>query len=51
MKRVTLKDGRTFKLRDSNDIDGDNKGIFIYTDDREEIVIDWDDFDTIEFSD
>lgn len=48
--RVTLKDGRTFKLRDSNDVDGDNKGIFIYTGD-EEIIIDWDEFDMIEFSD
>ncbi|UCD16292.1 MAG: hypothetical protein JSV44_07425 [Candidatus Zixiibacteriota bacterium] len=48
--RVTLKDGRTFKLRGSNDVDSDNKGIIIFTED-DEIVIDWEDFDRIKFSD
>ena len=48
--RVTLKDGREFKLRGSNDIDGDNKGIFIFTDDGDEIIVDWDEFDRVEFS-
>jgi len=46
---VTLNDGRTFKLRDCNDIDGDNKGIFISGND-EEIVVEWEDFDRIEFT-
>lgn len=46
---VTLKDGRTFKLGDSNDVDDDNKGIFIFTD-REEVFVDWDEFDRVEFS-
>jgi hypothetical protein len=46
---VTLKDGRSFKLRDSNDIDGDNKGIFIITDD-DEVVVDWEEFEKVEFS-
>ncbi len=49
--RVTLWDGRKFKLRDSNDVDDDNNGIFIATgsDPDDEEVIDWDDFDRIEF--
>jgi hypothetical protein len=46
---VTLKDGRSFKLRGSNDVDSDNKGIFINTGD-DEIVVDWEDFELIEFS-
>jgi len=48
--RVTLKDGRSFKLRDSNDIDGENKGILIITADKDEILIDWDEFDMVEFT-
>jgi len=47
---VTLKDDRTFKLRGSNDVDSDNKGIFIDTGD-DEIVLDWEDFEKITFSD
>ncbi|UCD94534.1 MAG: hypothetical protein JSU69_00335 [Candidatus Zixiibacteriota bacterium] len=46
---VTLKDGRSFKLKGSNDIDSENKGIFVYTGD-DEIVVDWEDFEMIEFS-
>lgn len=45
---VTLKDGRTFKLRGSNDIDSDNKGVIVVND-RDENVIDWEDFESIEF--
>ncbi len=47
--RVTLKDGRTFKLRGSNDVDNDNKGIFIF-DKGDEVYVDWEDFDMVEFS-
>nr|MBN2278022.1 hypothetical protein [candidate division Zixibacteria bacterium] len=47
---VTLKDGRTYRLRGSNDVDNDNKGIII-SDQRDETIIDWDDFDSVEFSD
>ncbi len=46
---VTLKDGRSFKLRSSNDIDNDNKGIFIFNKD-DEIMVDWSDFERVEFS-
>jgi hypothetical protein len=45
---VTLMDGRTFKLRGSNDVDSDNKGIIVM-DGGDEIVVDWDDFESVEF--
>jgi len=45
---ITLKDGRSFKLRGSNDVDRDNKGIII-VDNRDEIVVDWEDFEMLEF--
>jgi len=48
--RVTLKDGRSFKLRGSNDIDSDNKGIFIFENEDDEIIVDWEDFERVEFS-
>lgn len=46
---VTLWDGRSFKLGDSNDVDEDNKGIFIKTKDGDEIELEWDEFEKIEF--
>lgn len=46
--KVTLKDGRTFKLRNSNDIDSDNRGIFISDKGLEEMV-EWDEFRRVEF--
>lgn len=47
---VTLKDGREFRLRDSNDIDDDNKGIFIFEgNDKNDIMVDWYDFEKIIF--
>ncbi len=47
---VTLKDGRTFRLRNSNDVDANNKGIIV-TNGDDEIIIDWEDFDMIKFQD
>ncbi|MBU2534482.1 MAG: hypothetical protein KKB37_17215 [Alphaproteobacteria bacterium] len=47
---VTLRDGRQFRLRGSNDVDSDNKGIFISTDGGEEVVVEWDEFSRVEFS-
>lgn len=48
---VTLRDGRVFRLRDSNDIDDDNKGIIVLVDgDKDdEVFIDWDDFESAVF--
>jgi hypothetical protein len=42
--KITLLDGRTFELRDSNDVDEGNKGIFIALDDGEEVLVEWRDF-------
>lgn len=44
---VTVSDGRTFRLRGSNDVDENNKGIFIILDDGEEIEVDWEDFEKL----
>jgi hypothetical protein len=46
---VVLRDGRKFRLRDSNDIDDDNKGIFVETDSGTELI-EWDDFESVKFS-
>ncbi len=57
--KVTLLDGRTFELDDSNDVDWDNKGILIApigtdggsdTDGSRWRVIPWDDFREVRFS-
>jgi len=47
---VTVWDGRSFRLRGSNDVDEDNKGIFITTAGGDEVEVDWEDFDRIEFA-
>jgi hypothetical protein len=46
---VTLLDGRMLELEDSNDVDENNRGIFIETDTGERFVIDWFDFASITF--
>jgi hypothetical protein len=47
--RVILNDGRSFKLKDSNDINSENKGIYINSGD-DEIEVDWQDFQRVEFT-
>ena len=47
---VTVSDGRTFRLRGSNDVDSGNKGIFIDTGKGKEILVDWEDFTKVEFA-
>jgi hypothetical protein len=42
--RVTLLDGRTFELEGSNDVDEDNKGIFVTPDDGDTVLVPWRDF-------
>ena len=42
---VTLLDGRTFELEGLNDVDRDNKGIFVQQDDGSMVLVRWDDFD------
>jgi len=46
---VTLLDGRVLHLDESNDVDENNRGIFIETDSGEKVVIDWFDFASITF--
>lgn len=47
--RVTLRDGRAFDLRDSNDVNDDNDGIFVQTSGGDEVLIEWDDFERAVF--
>ncbi len=47
---VTMWDGRSFKLRGSNDVDGDNNGIFVTASGEKEFEIEWDEVDRVEFS-
>jgi hypothetical protein len=46
---VTLLDGRVLRLRDSNDVDADNKGIIITPSKGDEIIVDWEDFARVVF--
>ncbi|HUU45356.1 MAG TPA: hypothetical protein VM118_06445 [Acidobacteriota bacterium] len=48
---VTLKDGTKIRLSGSNDVDEDNKGIFIETVDGDLEEMDWDDFEVVVFKD
>jgi hypothetical protein len=47
--KVTTKNGNNFKLSGSNDVNKENKGIFVTTKDGDEIELDWDDFDKVIF--
>jgi hypothetical protein len=49
--RVVLWDGRELKLRDSNDVNDENNGVFVATGagGKDEVEIDWTDFDRVEF--
>ena len=47
--QVTLRDGRTFDLSDSNDVDRGNRGILIRTDGRD-FEVDWNDFAEVSFT-
>ena len=46
--RVTLKDGRTFELGDSNDVDEDNKGLYVERTDGTLVLVPWDRFERAE---
>jgi hypothetical protein len=47
--KITLKNGNSFKLSGSNDVNDENKGIYVTTRDGDEIQLDWEDFDRAEF--
>ena len=46
---VTLFDGRTFELRDSNDVDDDNDGIYVLDADGNETRLSWREFERVVF--
>ena len=46
---VVLRNGDSYRLRGSNDVDEDNKGIFIETSDGDEVEVSWDEFERVEF--
>jgi hypothetical protein len=46
---VTVSDGRVFRLRGSNDIDEDNKGVIVTQSKGDEVFVDWEDFKSAEF--
>jgi hypothetical protein len=46
---VTLKNGNSFRLSGSNDVNEENKGIYVTTDKGDEIEVDWWDFDKVIF--
>jgi hypothetical protein len=46
---VTFKDGRTVRLSGSNDVDDENRGIFITTTGGDEVEVDWEDFEKVVF--
>lgn len=47
---VTVWDGRSFRLRGSNDVNENNKGIFVTLSDGDEVEIEWEDFSRVEFT-
>lgn len=47
--RVTLWDGRTIDLRDSNDVDDSNRGLVVSQSGKKDVLVDWDEFKSVEF--
>ena len=48
---VELKDGRSMRLRDSNDVDSDNRGIMVEDPRYGRLTINWSEFERLTFSD
>ena len=46
---VTLRNGTELRLRGSNDVNDENKGIFIESEDGELVELDWDEFEKVTF--
>ena len=46
---VTIRDGRSFRLSGSNDVNSGNKGIFVETENGAEVLVRWTDFRKVEF--
>lgn len=47
--RVTLRDGRTFELEGSNDVDDGNKGVFVELQDGTIELVRWEELDRVDF--
>jgi len=47
--KVYLKNGNSFILENSNDVNEENKGIYIQTKEGKEYKVDWEDFKQVEF--
>jgi len=47
---VMLRDGRTFDVEGSNDVDDDNEGIFVTQADGSTVLVRWEDFDSVVFA-
>ncbi|MDD3642005.1 MAG: hypothetical protein PHQ19_00855 [Candidatus Krumholzibacteria bacterium] len=47
--RITLRNGDELVLRDTNDVDDGNRGITVFVKGLGRVVMDWDDFDRIDF--
>ena len=48
---VTLKSGRTYRMGGSNDVDNGNRGVVVVMPGKGRVVVDWDDFDKVTFTD
>jgi hypothetical protein len=46
---VTLRDGTELTLRGSNDVNDENKGVFVESEDGDLVELDWDEFDSVTF--
>jgi hypothetical protein len=46
---VTLRDGRTFQLEGSNDVDDGNKGIYVTPEGGDTVLVHWDEFRRVTF--
>ncbi len=47
--KVTLKNGNSFRLSGSNDVNDENRGIIVTASDGDETELDWEDFDRVVF--
>lgn len=47
--RVTLRDGRVFRLRGSNDVDEGNRGVYVERGDGTLVLVPWDRFESVIF--
>ena len=44
---VTLRDGRTYELRGSSDVNDSNRGILVRLDNGDEVEVEWDDLEEV----